>query len=82
MIRQASLAIGIAVFVAIVGSPASLNERVAAFHFAWWVFVAIVMVRQSHISAMNCSPIEQREEVSAKSADWKGLWAVEGAEAK
>jgi uncharacterized protein (DUF1330 family) len=23
-----------------------------------------------------------REEVSAKSADWKGLWAVEGAEAK
>jgi hypothetical protein len=31
---------------------------------------------------VNCSPIEQREEVSAKSADWKGLWAVEGAEAK
>ena len=44
MIRQASMAIGVAVFVAIVGSPASLSERVAAFHFGWWVFVAIVMV--------------------------------------
>ena len=44
MIRQASLAIGVAVFVAIVGSPASLNERVAAFHFGWWVYVAIVLV--------------------------------------
>lgn len=44
MIRQASMAIGVAVFVAIVGSPASLNERVGAFHFGWWVFVAIVMV--------------------------------------
>ena len=44
MIRQASMAIGVAVFVAIVGSPASLIERVAAFHFGWWVFVAIVMV--------------------------------------
>ena len=38
------MAIGVAVFVAIVGSPASLIERVAAFHFGWWVFVAIVMV--------------------------------------
>jgi EmrB/QacA subfamily drug resistance transporter len=44
MIRQASMAIGVAVFVAIVGSPASLSERVAAFHFGWWVFVGIVMV--------------------------------------
>jgi MFS family permease len=44
MIRQVSMAIGVAVFVAIVGSPASLNERVGAFHFGWWVFVAIVMV--------------------------------------
>ena len=43
MIRQASLAIGVAVFVAIVGAPVSLNERVAAFHLGWWVFVAIVL---------------------------------------
>jgi EmrB/QacA subfamily drug resistance transporter len=44
MIRQASLAIGVAIFVAVIGFPASLNERVAAFHLGWWVFVGIVMV--------------------------------------
>ncbi len=45
MIRQASLAVGVALFVAIVGgSPASPAERVAAFHQGWWIFVAIVML--------------------------------------
>jgi EmrB/QacA subfamily drug resistance transporter len=44
MIRQASLAVGVAVFVAIVGSPASLEARAAAFHLGWWVAAAIVML--------------------------------------
>jgi MFS family permease len=44
MLRQASLAVGVAIFVALVGSPNSLSERVAAFHLGWWVFVAIVIV--------------------------------------
>jgi hypothetical protein len=44
MIRQASLAVGVAIFVAIVGAPASPAERVAAFHQGWWIFVAIVML--------------------------------------
>ncbi len=39
-----SLAVGVAIFVAIVGSPASPAERVAAFHQGWWIFVAIVML--------------------------------------
>jgi EmrB/QacA subfamily drug resistance transporter len=43
MVRQASLAIGVAIFIAVVGSPASLTERVAAFHLGWWVFVAIML---------------------------------------
>jgi EmrB/QacA subfamily drug resistance transporter len=44
MIRQASLAVGVAVFIAITGSPQTLQERVAAFHFGWWVFVPVVLV--------------------------------------
>jgi EmrB/QacA subfamily drug resistance transporter len=42
MIRQAALAVGVAIFVAIIGSPASPAERVVAFHRGWWVMVAIV----------------------------------------
>jgi EmrB/QacA subfamily drug resistance transporter len=42
MIRQASLAVGVAIFVAIIGSPASPAARVAAFHRGWWVMVAVV----------------------------------------
>ena len=42
MIRQAALAVGVAIFVAIIGSPASLPERVAAFHRGWWIMAAIV----------------------------------------
>jgi MFS family permease len=42
MIRQAALAVGVAIFVAIIGSPSSPLERVAAFHRGWWVMVGIV----------------------------------------
>ena len=42
MIRQAALAVGVAIFVAVIGSPASLAERVAAFHRGWWIMTAIV----------------------------------------
>jgi len=43
MIRQASLAVGVAIFVAIIGSPASPAERVVAFHRGWWIVAALVM---------------------------------------
>ena len=42
MIRQAALAVGVAIFVAIVGSPTSPLERVARFHQGWWIMAAIV----------------------------------------
>jgi len=42
MIRQASLAVGVAIFVAVIGSPALPAERVAAFHRGLWVMVAVV----------------------------------------
>jgi MFS family permease len=41
MIRQAALAVGVAIFVAIIGSPSSLTERVAAFHRGWWIMAGI-----------------------------------------
>lgn len=44
MIRQAAIAIGVAVFVAIVGSPASPEERLAAFQIGWWVMAAITAI--------------------------------------
>ena len=42
MIRQASLAVGVAIFVAILGSPASPAERLANFHRGWWIMAAVV----------------------------------------
>jgi MFS family permease len=41
MIRQAFLAVGVAIFVAVVGSPVSAIAREAAFHKGWWVMAAI-----------------------------------------
>ena len=42
MIRQSGLAIGVAIFVAIIGSPTSPVERLAAFQRGWIVMVAVV----------------------------------------
>jgi MFS family permease len=44
MIRQAALAIGVALFVAIVGAPDSLQERITAFHRAWWIMIGITLL--------------------------------------
>jgi MFS family permease len=41
MIRQAALAVGVAIFVAIIGTPSSLAERVTAFHRGWWIMASI-----------------------------------------
>jgi EmrB/QacA subfamily drug resistance transporter len=41
MIRQAALAVGVAIFVAIVASPVSPSERLQAFHLGWWAMAAI-----------------------------------------
>jgi EmrB/QacA subfamily drug resistance transporter len=41
MIRQAGLAVGVAIFVAVVGSPASPLAREVAFHKGWWITAAM-----------------------------------------
>jgi EmrB/QacA subfamily drug resistance transporter len=44
MIRQAAIAIGVAIFVAVVASPASPALRLAAFHRGWWIMAAVTVV--------------------------------------
>ena len=41
MIRQAAIAIGVAIFVAIIASPNSPAARLGAFHLGWWIMAAI-----------------------------------------
>jgi MFS family permease len=41
MIRQAAIAIGVAIFVAVIAAPASPGAQVAAFHRGWWIMAAI-----------------------------------------
>ena len=41
MVRQIGFAVGVAIFVAIVGSQGSAEEHIAAFRLAWWVMAAI-----------------------------------------
>jgi MFS family permease len=42
MIRQTGMAVGVAAFVAIIGTPGSPVERLVAFRHAWWAMAAIV----------------------------------------
>jgi len=44
VLRQAAIAIGVAIFVAIIGSPASTQERLRAFQLGWWVMAAITVL--------------------------------------
>jgi MFS family permease len=44
MIRQTGFAVGVAVFVAIVGSPVSSIEKLSAFRLAWWVMAVITLL--------------------------------------
>jgi len=44
MIRQAAIAIGVAIFVAVVASPGSAPARLAAFHLGWWIMAGITVL--------------------------------------
>ncbi|MGY3583244.1 EmrB/QacA subfamily drug resistance transporter [Bradyrhizobium sp. USDA 4341] len=43
MIRQAALAIGVAIFIAILATPVSMADRIAAFQRGWWILIAITI---------------------------------------
>jgi len=44
MIRQTAMAIGVAVFVAIIGSPQDAQERLETFRFGWWVMASVTLI--------------------------------------
>lgn len=41
MVRQASMAVGVAILVAVIGSGAGASGRIAAFHLGWWAIAAM-----------------------------------------
>jgi EmrB/QacA subfamily drug resistance transporter len=43
MVRQVGLAIGVAVLVAVIGTPATAQATLTAFHDGWWVIAAIAL---------------------------------------
>ena len=65
MIRQTGMAVGVAAFVAIIGTPGSLLERLVAFRHAWWAMAAVValglvpalLLRRAGTKAANASPL-------------------------
>ena len=44
MTRQTFMAVGVALFVAIIGTPRSPLERLAAFERAWWMMAALILL--------------------------------------
>ncbi len=44
MMRQAALAVGVALFVAIIGTVQDAPARLAAFERAWWVMVVVLLL--------------------------------------
>ena len=44
MTRQTFLAVGVALLVAIIGTPETSAERLAAFERAWWIMTAITLL--------------------------------------
>lgn len=43
MIRQAALAVGVAVFITIIGSPETPAARLHAFHEGWWIMMVVTL---------------------------------------
>ena len=43
MTRQTALALGVAVFVAVLGHPATAPERLAAFQRGWWIMAVVAL---------------------------------------
>lgn len=43
MVRQTAIALGVAIFVAVLGAPETAPSRLAAYERAWWLFAAITL---------------------------------------
>jgi EmrB/QacA subfamily drug resistance transporter len=60
MVRQTCLAVGVAIFVAVVGSPQTALERLAAYDRAWWIMAALALVALAPIALLR------KQEAAAK----------------
>jgi EmrB/QacA subfamily drug resistance transporter len=56
MTRQAALALGVAIFVAVLDHPHSAAERLVAFERGWWVMVIVTLVGLTPIVLLKKQP--------------------------
>ena len=71
MIRQTGFAVGVAIFVAVVGSPGSADGRLAAFRGAWWMMAAIAafgLIPLLVLRRRNARTVEQPAQIGANPA--------------
>ncbi|MDP9294326.1 MAG: DHA2 family efflux MFS transporter permease subunit [Actinomycetota bacterium] len=79
MLRQVGLAIGVAVLIAVLGSPSSPSEQLAAFQHGWTVTAAIALVGgvagAALLAAGRRTPDPRAEPARLpESRDRAGLW--------
>jgi EmrB/QacA subfamily drug resistance transporter len=56
MIRQAALALGVAIFVAVLGHPHSTAERLAAFERGWWIMAMVTLTSLAPLALLKRQP--------------------------
>ena len=59
MVRQIGFAVGVAILVAIVGSPGAADATMAAFRVAWWVMAAITALGLVPLLLLARRPAEE-----------------------
>ena len=53
MARQTFLAVGVAIFVAIVGAPQTPLDRLAAYDRAWWIMAAVALLALAPVALLR-----------------------------
>ncbi|GJD64039.1 MFS transporter [Methylobacterium frigidaeris] len=59
MVRQTSLALGVAIFVAVIGGPDTALGRLAAYERAWWLTAAIALAALLPLPLLRARPAER-----------------------
>jgi EmrB/QacA subfamily drug resistance transporter len=59
MTRQAALALGVAIFVAVIDHPHSPAERLAAFERGWWIMAAVTLTSLLPLFLLKRKPRSQ-----------------------
>ncbi len=59
MVRQTALALGVAIFVAVIGGPDTALGRLAAYERAWWLTAAIALAALLPLPLLRARPAER-----------------------